>query len=258
MFTLQKREQQSCPDESGRAHAAQGFSALAERFLAVRSFRNTTSWSLTVCDCSQAGNEGYERIIMITPVFGINDRTAGRRECTWMPVQSNSFRSSTRTTKQDAYFQIFYFPHQIKSNQHKDRSLIRRSQHWGIIKIDDTVGRYLEDVVGGVVGEAVAAERGGAVGAEVVLLVLALRRVHAARLEELLRQQATEPLRGAAHGGHGAPAGARSALYRRGDQWMNDVAAGRFGRIGGLKGSIQRAKSAGASGLLLSLCIAWG
>ena len=42
-FTLQKREQYSCPDESGRAHAAQGFSAQAERFLAVRSFRNTTS-----------------------------------------------------------------------------------------------------------------------------------------------------------------------------------------------------------------------
>jgi len=33
------------------------------------------------------------------------DRAASQR--TWMPAQSNSLRSSTRTTKQDAYFQIF-------------------------------------------------------------------------------------------------------------------------------------------------------
>lgn len=49
-------------------------------------------------------------------------------------------------------------------------------------------------------GEAVAAERGGAVDAEVVLVVLALPRVRAARVEELLRQQAAQPLRGAANG----------------------------------------------------------
>ena len=59
---------------------------------------------------------------------------------------------------------------------------------------------YLEDVVGGLVGEAVAAERGGAVDAEEVLVVLALARVRGARVEELLRQQAAQPLRRAAHG----------------------------------------------------------
>jgi hypothetical protein len=40
-------------ERSVRAHAVQGFSVLADRFLTVRSFRNTTSWSLTTCDCMQ-------------------------------------------------------------------------------------------------------------------------------------------------------------------------------------------------------------
>jgi hypothetical protein len=46
------------PERSGRAHAAQGFSMLADHFLTVRSFRNTTSWSLTMCDCMQRYESG--------------------------------------------------------------------------------------------------------------------------------------------------------------------------------------------------------
>jgi hypothetical protein len=46
---------------------------------------------------------------------------------------------------------------------------------------------YLEDVMCVFVREAMAAQRRGAVDAEVVLVVLALPRVHAARVEELLR-----------------------------------------------------------------------
>jgi hypothetical protein len=54
--------------------------------------------------------------------------------------------------------------------------------------------------VRGVVGEALAAQRGGAVDAVVVLVVLALARVRGARVEELLRHQTAQPLRGAGHG----------------------------------------------------------
>lgn len=46
---------------------------------------------------------------------------------------------------------------------------------------------YLEDVVDVFVREAVAAQRRGAVDAEVVLVVLALPRVRGACVEELLR-----------------------------------------------------------------------
>jgi hypothetical protein len=48
-------------------------------------------------------------------------------------------------------------------------------------------GWYLEDVMCVFVREAMAAQRRGAVDAEVVLVVLALPRVHGARVEELLR-----------------------------------------------------------------------
>lgn len=86
--------------------------------------------------------------------------------------------------------------------------------------------------MGGFVGEAVAAERGGAVDAEVVLLVLALARVRVARVEELLGQQAAQPLRRATHGRrlHGYPVvvdrragrGARGILpAARGFDWLD-------------------------------------
>lgn len=93
--------------------------------------------------------------------------------------------------------------------------------------------------MGGLVGETVAAERGGAVDAEVVLVVLALPRVRGARVEELLRQQAAQPLRSAAHGRrlHG---GCPSSLWPIGAPGSGWEGRGVIGLDGGREGSCRR------------------
>ena len=57
---------------------------------------------------------------------------------------------------------------------------------------------YLEDVVGGLVGETVAAERGGAVDAEEVLVVLTLARRSYARPGARRTRRRTPPTAGRA------------------------------------------------------------